>query len=83
MADANGPLEVRPIEGCHKVDQFPDTPADFDPAVVQNGKASRVIPAIVKPPQPVQQQRDGVLAPDISDYAAHEDSQLFRLACYY
>jgi hypothetical protein len=71
MTDADGPLEVRPIEGFLEIDQFPDAAADFDPAVLEDGEACRVIPPVVKPPQPVQQQGDGVLASDISDDAAH------------
>src|SRR5439155_20575046 len=72
MTDANGSLEAHPVEGFLKIDQLPDTASDFDPAVLKDREACRVITPVVKPPQPFKEQRDGITAPDISDNSAHE-----------
>ena len=72
MANADGPLEDRAVEGLLKVDQFPDTAADFNTVILEDGEACRVIPAIVKPLQPVKEKWDSVLGAVIPDYPAHE-----------
>src|SRR5262245_49935721 len=54
--------------------QFTWTPANLDLAVVDNGDSRRVIAAILQPPQPFDDDLDGLLITDISDDSAHKIS---------
>jgi hypothetical protein len=71
MPDPVFPLER--IAGDHFLEarQLPGAPAQLDLAVAHDRHARRVIPAILEPPQPVDQDRQDVLVADISDDAAH------------
>src|SRR5262245_5661340 len=54
--------------------QLAGTPANLDLAVVDNGDPRRVVAAIFQPPQPFDDNRDGLLIADISDDSAHKIS---------
>src|SRR5262245_63287429 len=55
----------------HQALQLAGTPANLDLAVVDDGDPRRVIAAILQPPQPLDDDRDGLLIADISNNSAH------------
>src|SRR5262245_1170379 len=58
----------------HQAVQLAGTPADLDLTVADDGDARRVVAAIFKPPQPFDDDRDGLLIADVSDDSAHKIS---------
>src|SRR5262245_43938135 len=58
----------------HQAVQLAGAPANLDLAVVDDGDARRVVAAIFQPPQPLDDDRDGLLIADVSDDSAHKIS---------
>src|SRR4030095_9238003 len=56
----------------HQAMQLAGTPAYLDLAVVDDGDPRRVVAAILEPPQPLKNDRDGLLIADITNNSAHE-----------
>jgi hypothetical protein len=68
---------VLPVEGIDG-DRFLETrelagaPAQLDRALADDRDARRVVPPILEPPQPVDQNRQDLLVPDLADDPAHK-----------
>jgi hypothetical protein len=71
----NAKRAVQGLVAQHRfqVAEFPRSTANFERGAgrIANGDTRRIVAAILKPPQPLDDDRDHLLGTYITDYAAH------------
>src|SRR3990172_3774877 len=71
MSDADRTRQLFSCQGRLQILQFSDTPPDPDLLPLDKGDPCRIISPVLKPLEPVNQNGNDVLIPDISNNAAH------------
>ena len=72
VADAIGAMHRLLRQHCFQIFQLARSATQLHPVFsASHGDACRIIAAILQPPQPFKNDRDGIFAADISDDATH------------
>ena len=71
VADAVVPVQRVVGDDLFELRELPGASPQLDRAVADHGHAGRVVAAILEPPKPVDENREHLLLPDVSDDSAH------------
>src|SRR5687767_7614146 len=71
VADAVNPFERLRVDGVLEVDELARAPSPLNLSVANDGNTCRVVAAVFKPPEPVDEDRHHFFRAEIADDSAH------------